>query len=450
MTSIFNIKNIKAYAVIALTLCITMLPVTINALDISTYAESSKMATGHWAKISVTEDGIYMLSNSALRGMGFSDPSKVHIYGYGGHQLPDVLSQNNYIDDLPMVQSLRTDRGIIFYAEGVTEAVVKSGKYVRPKQNGYSNVGYYFVSDCEGSDREIPTAGSGSVSSPETTFNHYIFHEKDLVCIAPTGQQYGGEDFLYTPSRDFNFELKDIVENSNVWLSCSFITTANADSQIKLSANGSELPHSSTDIIKATVSDHGNYRSTITTKSFLPESDKLTISINYIRSGTVSAAHLDYLAINYTRKLRLSGSSLIFSLQHNQAALEGATANTIVWDITSPLAIVEMNTSLAGTTLNWTNDYTNQRRYVAFDPTASFAEPKYVGNVANQNLHAVEVPDMVIFTPATWKSEAKRLADFHIEYDSIKVLVVDQEEVFNEFASGSRDVNAFRIYKNGN
>ena len=82
MTSIFNIKNIKAYVVFALTLCITMLPFTTNAFDISTYAESSKMATGHWAKISVTEDGMYMLSNSALRGMGFSDPSKVHIYGY--------------------------------------------------------------------------------------------------------------------------------------------------------------------------------------------------------------------------------------------------------------------------------------------------------------------------------------------------------------------------------
>ena len=115
-----------------------------------------------------------------------------------------------------------------------------------------------------------------------------------------------------------------------MWLSCSFITTANADSQIKISANNVELPYSSSDIIKATVSDHGNYRSTITTKSFLAESDKLTIGINYVRSGTVSAAHLDYLAINYTRKLRLSGSSLIFSLQRNQAALEDANANTIV------------------------------------------------------------------------------------------------------------------------
>mgnify|MGYP003292716459 CR=1 FL=1 len=59
MTSIFNIKYIKAYVVSALALCISMLPFTTNAFDISTYAESSKLATGRWAKISVTEDGIY-------------------------------------------------------------------------------------------------------------------------------------------------------------------------------------------------------------------------------------------------------------------------------------------------------------------------------------------------------------------------------------------------------
>lgn len=444
MTLLYDIKNIKSYVVGIIALCILMLPTAARAFDLSTYAESSRLSTGRWAKISVTEDGIYMLSNSALRKMGFSDPSKVHIYGYGGRQLPDIMAKKTFVDDLPMVQSLRTDRGIIFYAEGVTAAVERSGNYVRPQQNGYSAEGYYFVSDCEGTDREIPVEGTGTAADPETTFLDYIFHEKELVSVAPTGRQYGGEDFLYTPTRSFNFELTDLVEDTNVWLCCSFITTANSDSQIKLTANNTELPSSSTDVIRATASEHGNYRAATTTKTFLPDSEKLTIGINYVRSGTVSAAHLDYLAINYIRKLQLSGSSIKFTLRRNQAALEGATANTVVWDITSPLSIVEMNASLSGSTLSWTNDYTGQRNYIAFDPTASFAEPKYIGTVANQNLHGIETPDMVIFTPATWKSEAQRLADFHLEHDSLKVVVVDQDQVFNEFASGSRDVNAFR------
>lgn len=236
----------------------------------STYADNSRMSTGRWAKISVTDDGIYLLSNAQMRRMGFNDPSKVHIYGYGGRQLPDYMTAATFVDDLPMVQTLRTDRGLLFYAEGITEAVTIGGRYVRPAQNSFTGEGYYFVSDCAGDDRDIPTEGSASASSPETTFSDYIFHERDLVSVAPTGRQYGGEDFLYTPSRSFSFDLKDIVSGSKVWLACSFMTTATSESTVKLSAYGNELPYSATDVIKVTSDDHGNYRGTVTIKTDTP------------------------------------------------------------------------------------------------------------------------------------------------------------------------------------
>lgn len=444
MKILYASRHIKSVILAAVALCTTVLTPSAGAFDLSTYAENSRLSSGRWVKISVTADGIHQLSNSQLRRMGFSDPSKVHVYGYGGRQLPDRMTAGNYIDDLPMVQTLRTERGILFYAEGVTEAVVHSNRYVRPRQNSFTDDGYYYVSDIEADDRPVASEGAASASAPETTFLDYKFHEKDLVSISPTGQQYGGEDFLYTPTRSFNFELTDIVEGSRVWLACSFMTIATADSSIKLTANGEELPYTSTDVIKATSTEHGNYRSTVTTKTFNSDGEKLTVGITYSRSGTVSAAHLDYLSVNYTRRLRMSGSQLAFTLQRNQAALEGASSGTVVWDVTAPLSIVAMNTGLNGTTMSWTNDYTGQRRYVAFDPTATFPEPKYIGTVRNQNLHGIEVPDMVIFTPSTWQSEAQRLADFHIANDSLRVIVVDQDDVFDEFASGSRDVNAFR------
>lgn len=445
MTILYALKhNIKSLVLAATALCIAMAPSTAGAFDLSTYAENSRLSSGRWAKISVDGDGIYLLSNAQMRKMGFRDPSKVHIYGYGGRQLPDRMTEAGYIDDLPMVQTLRTDRGLLFYAEGVTAAVTLSGNYVRPKQNAFIDEGYYFVSDCDGDDRPIPVEGAPSASSPETSFTDYIFHEKDLVCVSQTGQQYGGEEFLYTPSRSFNFELKDIVADSKVWLACSFMTTAQKESTVKLSAYGNELPYSASDVIKETAKEHGNYKSTVTTKTFDAAGEKLNVVVSLSRTGTVSAAHLDYLSVNYTRALRMSGPQLIFSLPRNQGALEAAAAGTVVWDVTSPRSIVAMNTGTNGSKTSWTNDYTGPRKYVAFDPSASFPEPKYTATVSNQNLHGVEVPDMVIFTPSAWMSEAERLARFHEDNDGLKVLVVDQEEVFNEFASGSRDVNSFR------
>ena len=52
--------------------------------DSSRYASRSVLNTGKWVKIRVQEDGVYKLTASELKKMGFSDLSKVAIYGYGG------------------------------------------------------------------------------------------------------------------------------------------------------------------------------------------------------------------------------------------------------------------------------------------------------------------------------------------------------------------------------
>lgn len=135
MTRHYSINNIRLHIAAAIVLLATLLPSGAGAFNLSTYTENSRMASGRWVKISVDADGIYLLSNTQMRKMGFTDPSKVHIYGYGGRQLPDRLTERGYIDDLPMVQTMRTDRGLLFYAEGVTQAVTQTGRYVRPKQN---------------------------------------------------------------------------------------------------------------------------------------------------------------------------------------------------------------------------------------------------------------------------------------------------------------------------
>ena len=49
------------------------------------YAAHSVLATGSWAKIRVPSTGIYQLTDAFIRQAGFSDLSKVKVYGYGGN-----------------------------------------------------------------------------------------------------------------------------------------------------------------------------------------------------------------------------------------------------------------------------------------------------------------------------------------------------------------------------
>lgn len=414
-----------------------------NALPLATYTSNSVLADGKWAKISVSQTGVYLITNSQLRQMGFSDPEKVRIYGYGALRLPDSLD-SSYIDDLPIVQSILISKGIIFYGVGVTSwATSGSSGIYHPVQNPYTTKGYYFLSDKDAEAKEIPVVGTSTASSPATEFEEHFYHEQDLVSLGETGHFLAGEDFLYTSTRNFDFTLTDI-SSPEIKMESSFVAKASATTTVQYTANGEELSKSSSDNISPYSSSHTHFMKSLSRKTFEIEGDRLTIGVTYKPSVTALAANLDYIAINYKRKLRMSGSQLSFSLSTPSARLENAQSIT-VWDVTDPYDIKQMDSSSDSGATIWTNAYSGRRDYVAFDPTATLLSPEISGSVSNQNLHAEEVPDMVIFTLPEWRSQAERIAEFHENSsDSLRVTVVNQQDVFNEFSSGSPDANAFR------
>ena len=85
-----------------------------------TYAAHSALASGRWVKIQVAENGVYKLTDAQLQNMGFSDPSKVSIHGYGGWMLSETLD-GSAPDDLPTIPIYRGDGYILFYGKGTVK-----------------------------------------------------------------------------------------------------------------------------------------------------------------------------------------------------------------------------------------------------------------------------------------------------------------------------------------
>ena len=84
--------------------------------------------------------------------------------------------------------------------------------------------------------------------------------------------------------------------------------------------------------------------------------------------------------------------------------------------------------------------------YVAFDESYAFPEPKIVGAIKNQDLHAMDSVDMVIIIPTSGKllEQAQRLADAHEQYDGLNCAIVYANQIYNEFSSGTPDATAYR------
>ena len=154
-----------------LILVVLMMTLGTTAKAEGRYAEHSVLREGNWAKIRVPESGFYQLSDALIKKAGFSNPSKVKIYGYGGALQPEKLT-GDYLtatDDLMEVPTCTIDGKRVFYATGpVTWSLQKSLERTR---NPYSDYGYYFITESD--DEPLSTDSATLVSSNYPANNDY-------------------------------------------------------------------------------------------------------------------------------------------------------------------------------------------------------------------------------------------------------------------------------------
>ncbi len=389
--------------------------------------------------------------------MGFSNPSKVRVYGYGGAMGADRLALSSYVDDLPPVQTLTAKNGnIYFYAQGPDTWKINSSGHGSKSFNLYTTTGTYFITQVADNDSiespEIVTIGFPEAESPATTVKNRLHHEQNLISPGEAGAMLVGEDFRYTPKRTFNFNLPGRVEGTRVGLELSFVAkTYTRMSSVLINVNGKDLPGGLS--VGSTVNEsyyHGAEAQGYF--SFDMDGEKLAVALTHKSTVTVNGAWLNFMSINYTRHLRMPSSGAL-PFWTNEYALKLASDKELpdleVWDVTSPTNVERLNISkYTNGGYVWRTPYNGTRSYVAFRTDNSIPEPTVEGVVANQNLHGIEQADMVIVTLPAWRSQAERLAQLHRmeSQGALTVAVADAQQVYNEFGSGEPDVAALRRF----
>ena len=433
--------------------------VTALALDKSFYAETSKLASGKWVKISVKESGVYQITADDIRSWGLgSDLSKIHVFGYGGMPLRETMLGDNYVDDLPQMPLVRTGDRILFYAQSHISWKHKGSTLDQIQvQHPYANSGSYLVTNDERfNDIEIERAGNTPSGSVVTTYIERLYHEQEMVNPGETGRIFLGEDFKSNRRQTFKFELDGLVSGSTVKSYTVFgASTPSVSSTISHSYNGKALAEEYADLIYPIFdTPHVHYYMNNTGGSYktftLEGTNELNYTLEYSCPGTVNLARLDFITINYERELALRSGKLAFGVQDANAnksyRISGCGSATHVWDVTKPYALVAMNVTADEGTVTFSPVTSGRHEFVAFDESKgdTFPHATFVDDVSNQNIHGEPTPDMIILAPSAYLEQARRVADLHEKYDHFRVLVLDHEKVFNEFSSGTQDAMAYR------
>ena len=438
-----------------------------GAFNTSIYATQSKLSTGKWVKISIPENGVYEITYTELREMGFTNPSKVHVYGKGGNRISEKLD-GSATDDLNQVPILRTGNKICFYGNGpvaFTLSDYSTNPHFTRVFNPYSQVGCYFLTE----DAEPDRTPVEKVSSPVSEYVNnplslgYFFHEYELTSLTSTGKEMLGEDF----SRQqvfVDYHLPHLADSTIVvQTAIAAYTTGSMFAGSVLHSGGISdttlYSQSSSRINQPTNYVYYNFASPYAKQKLIKPAERgqyepiITPSADGI---TASIARLDYFILTYKQENILADAPdnqllMGYGVTRGQDRfmLPNAPSSTIVWFINNPHSPMVIPTipynDEAGTGVSFFSTAVSRSMYVAFDPAKTLKKISGYKPVENQNLHAMPVPDFLIITTDAYLEQANRLADLHRAVDGIDVAVVTQDQVFNEFSSGTRDAMAYRL-----
>lgn len=419
------------------------------------YVSSSVLAQGRWVKIRVSADGVYMLTSSDLQKMGFQDPSRVKLYGYGGHLQKEQIDADEDYDDLSEIPLYPGKHGLLFYANGPVswgEPVYNStvaDRISKHSVNNYSTHGYYFLTEGDAPLSFTTEEYAGSVSVRDTTFMDQVLYERDEFAWFSGGRRlFDSYDYYNGNSQTYELKTPAAVPGGNASLRVVFTAAATTRTTVEPEVNGTALTSFS-------IGTLGNYLKGVATDRTYSVRNSVTDGQTQVRLTATKGNHarLDFLELNYTRRLEIDEPYLDF--RGNQAAStefilsNPSSRNLAVWRMgDASRQVVQMSGEAEGRTYRF-KVARGSDRYVAVDLDATFPKPEFVSEVANQNLHAVDsLVDMVIIVPQSGKliAQAERLAEAHTRMDGMKVLVVRADQIYNEFSSGTPDATAYRRF----
>lgn len=413
------------------------------------YTRNSVLSSGNWVKIRIPESGVYSLTYSSLRSMGFKDPSKVRLFGYGGAVLPETNLQD-LTDDLPEQPLWRADGYVLFYGQGPVKWKLTAQGYEH-EVNTYSDYGYYFLTDLADS-----TMSSFSILEADTvtgdiidTYPDFTVYDPDEFSWYRSGRRmFEKYDYASGNSKTYNLDLEGLASDS-VGIKVAFSASSSKATTLAIDVNGTETG-------TLTIGGHSsNEVASVSEKAFVSRgqfASHNSVRLTHDRPSGESG-HLDFIRLNFIRSLALYGSNTVFRVNRPMDGVSfrvaGSSADVQIWKFSQDgtCGIVPSVYS-DGITTTLSTSYTPDDFLVAVNVKGSFPEPETVGKVDSQNLHGMDLTDMVIVVPASGRltASAERLADAHRKMDNLKVSVVRADMVYNEFSSGTPDATALRRF----
>ncbi|MDI6779352.1 MAG: type IX secretion system sortase PorU [Bacteroidota bacterium] len=436
---------------------------------------NSVLASGVWYRFQVTEDGIYKITGSQLLTLGIpatTDPATIRIFSNGGEELPldpisyaadDLLENSVYLSDAGTTGRLDAQDFIAFFGKGTkgwkyNSAEKKFSHYI----NRFAEPNIYWLTYGGAQSKrmqEVQSLNLTNVFEP-TTIISKIFREDEKVNLLSSGLEWLGQQFsvndiityiVSLPGLDFTAPI-----NYNVQLAArahqqrSFFSVFERDQKLSdVSIDGTYIGGGG---------DQAKFATARASRIPTFTEPRSELKIKFTSNSSSGLGYLDWFEIFYSRGLTSQNDIFSFHTQDTTAVAKyniiGFSSNDIqVFDVS------EFQNAKVVTSPVMANSVTFQlqlnsgmlREIYAVGPTG-YKTVSNLTKVNNQNLHGVvsygDSIQFIIISHSEFKNAANRLKNHRegIVPDRLRTLVVDVDEIYNEFGGGLSSPMAIRNF----
>lgn len=433
------------------------------------HTTQSVLSEHTWYKLSVAEEGVYKLDYSFFQSLGIDveglNPNQIRIFGNPAGALPERNDASRPDDLTEMaIYVSGADDGIfnegdvvLFYGQEPTRWSLTDAEpyaYVRDR-NYFSDTTYYFLCVDSGVDglrvgqqASLPVEGATTII---TDFPDFQWHEAELLSPYSIGQNWFGESVsLNDGAFTLPFVFPHLVTDKSLLVKASVLGRCKGSvMHYDLRLNNNLL------VNNGVISSHGDYNYgnvKDTSKQCFVEGDTAVFSMDIASGPDGALLYLDYVEIYAWRQLIREGDLFAFRLFPSQFGegksavwVQNASSRFWLWEVSNPLLPVRQEGTLSSNNFVFVTDQAVERRFFMFDPDQTL-EVASCQAIANQNLHGITGADMLIIASPLFLQQAQELADYHANLDGLNSVVVDVEEIYNEFSTGTHDPTALRDF----
>lgn len=435
---------------------------------------NSVFNSGSWYRIKITEEGIYKLDNAFLKAKGIElssvDPRTIKIYNNGGRMLDERPEQTRTTDLIEnAIQVIGEEDGkfdisdaIVFYGRGT-----KSWEYDNLTKSfshyfhSYSDNNYYWLTWGGANGKRVTPKSSSSDPTTDvvTSATGFVLNHEFKKKVSKTGREWFGDEYNdRTNYRVYNNKLPGLIPDQTITYKINVISRSPVLVTFSVEENSSLM--GSIPVNPISLDDGIGYYAykasrTFTRNSTLPDSRSI-LRLTYNVTDPIANGYLDYFEILYPRSLSAELDKIMFFSPTKTAVNEYRIGNfssseIVVYDVSNFSDVKYISSgSISGMQINFkANEVeSNPSRYYAIGKNG-YSTPVEVIKIANQNLHGItNGAEFIIITPKEFKSQADRLKSFKEsrEQHPIKTIVINLDEIYNEFSAGILDVTAIRDF----